>query len=104
MNPISAIAEHFTPAWKKTDDYRRWKAGLPSVGEESLRGAPRAYPPSNRKRWVVVSVSLSAGEYRRRRFRTRRGANLFMLARSIFYLMPSPMVGFARIEFEELMK
>jgi hypothetical protein len=36
MNPLRSLLNRFTPAWKKTDDYRRWKAGLPSIGEEAM--------------------------------------------------------------------
>lgn len=36
MGPLRKLIDHFTPAWKKTDDYRRWKAGLPSIGEEAM--------------------------------------------------------------------
>ncbi len=49
MNPIRAIIDHFTPAWKKTDDYRRWKAGRPSIGEEAMDRVAAARRVSSRK-------------------------------------------------------
>jgi len=46
MNPLLKIIDRFTPAWKRTDDYRRWKAGLPSIGEEAMdRAADRMTHP-----------------------------------------------------------
>lgn len=42
MGPLRKLIDRLTPAWKKTDDYRRWKAGLPSIGEEAMDRAGQA--------------------------------------------------------------